>query len=142
MTYISAALRQQVIQRAGNCCEYCQLSQDDNFLPFEIDHIIAEKHSGGTESTNLCLSCSACNGFKGSDIGSIDPVTNALTALYNPRTQRWTEHFLLQGATIEALTAQGRVTVALLKFNSEERVAERTGLLALGRYPCNTASGA
>jgi len=50
MTYISAALRRLVIERAGNCCEYCLVSQADNFLPFEIDRIIVEKHGGKTTS--------------------------------------------------------------------------------------------
>ena len=46
MTYISDALRRLVIERAQHCCEYCLLSDEDSFLPFEIDHIIAEKHGG------------------------------------------------------------------------------------------------
>jgi hypothetical protein len=46
VTYISPQLRRAVIERAGNCCEYCRISQDDQFFAFEIDHIIAEKHGG------------------------------------------------------------------------------------------------
>lgn len=57
MTYISTELRRFVVERAGNCCEYCLLSQENNFLPFEVDHIISEKHSGETSRDNLCLSC-------------------------------------------------------------------------------------
>ena len=26
-TYISAVMRREVLERAGNCCEYCRLSQ-------------------------------------------------------------------------------------------------------------------
>ena len=136
MTYIHAELRRFVTERAGNCCEYCRLSQQDNFLPFEIDHIIAEKHGGATDRDNLCLSCSTCNAFKGSDIGSIDSETGALTPLFNPRTQVWSEHFRLQDAIIEPLTPEGRVTVFLLRLNREEQLAERAALLELGRYPC------
>ena len=95
-TYISTALRQSVIERAGGCCEYCLLSQDDIFFAFEIDHVIAEKHDGQTVTGNLCLSCPDCNRYKGSDIGSIDPETDLLTALYNPRTQHWNDHFRLE----------------------------------------------
>jgi hypothetical protein len=93
MTYISAELRQQVIVRAGNCCEYCLLSQDDNTFSFQIDHVIAEKHEGETVLENLSLSCPNCNRFKGSDIGSIDSETGQLTPLYNPRTQAWDDHY-------------------------------------------------
>jgi len=136
VTYLSTSLRQRVIARAGNCCEYCLLSQEDNFLPFEVDHIIAEKYRGTTDAENLCLSCPNCNAFKGSDIGSIDPFTNVLTPLFNPRQQVWTEHFRLNGAVIEPLTPEGRVTVFLLRLNQPEQVAERTHLIALNRYPC------
>lgn len=38
-TYISAALRREVIERAGSCCEYCRLAQEDVFFSFQIDHI-------------------------------------------------------------------------------------------------------
>ena len=136
MTYINAGLRRLVIERAGNCCEYCRLSQKDNFLPFEIDHIIAEKHNGTTDGDNLCLSCPTCNFFKGSDIGSIDTETGTLTPLFNPRTQKWLRHFQLDGAIIDPLTPAGRVTVFLLRLNRESQVAERSGLLELDRYPC------
>jgi len=72
ITYISPQLRRAVTERAGDCCEYCRISQSDQFFVFEIDHIIAEKHGGQTLSENLCLSCPDCNAFKGSDIASID----------------------------------------------------------------------
>ncbi len=136
MTYVSPTLRQSILDRAGNCCEYCLLSQDDNFLPFEVDYIIAEKHGGTTVSDNLCLSCSNCNGFKGSDIASNDPMTGVLTRLFNPRRQHWTDHFRLTGAVIEPLTPEGRVTVFLLRLNRSEQVEERIALIELGRYPC------
>ena len=44
-TYISAALRQQVLLRAGDRCEYCGISGLMTF-GFHIDHIISEKHGG------------------------------------------------------------------------------------------------
>jgi hypothetical protein len=125
VTYIKAALRRLVVKRASNCCEYCLLSQADNFLPFEIDHIISEKHGGKTISNNLCLGCSYCNGFKGSDIGSIDPLTSRYTPLFNPRTQQWSDHFRLNGPIIEPLSPEGRVTVSLLRLN-RARTGRRT----------------
>ncbi len=140
MTYISSELRRQVIARAGNCCEYCRLSQEDSTFSFQVDHVIAEKHEGETELENLSWSCPSCNGFKGSDIGSIDRHTGRLTPLYNPRLQKWEEHFQLDGPSIEALSPEGRVTVRLLKINRAEQVDERLGLIALGRYPCEPST--
>ena len=136
MTYISADLRRTVIEWAGNCCEYCRLSQEDNTFSFQIDHVIAEKHEGETVLENLSLSCPNCNSFKGSDIGSIDRETGLLTPLYNPRTQKWEDHFRLNDPLIEARTPQGRVTVRLLRLNNPEQVDERQGLISMGRYPC------
>lgn len=135
-TYISQEMRQRIRQRAADCCEYCRISQADNFLPFEVDHIVAEKHSGETTDDNLCWSCSTCNGYKGSDIASYDTVTRQLTPLFNPRMDRWTEHFKLDGAQIVPLTPVGRVTVAILRLNTPDRLQDRAGLLRLKRYPC------
>ena len=139
MSYISPSLRRFVAERAGNCCEYCLISQDDDVFPFEIDHIIAEKHGGETTSENLCLGCANCNGFKGSDLGSIDHVTDALTPLYHPRRQQWSNHFRLVGNRIEALTPEGRVTTFLLQLNRPSILTERKSLITLGRYPCLAA---
>ena len=139
-TYISAALRQLVRERAGDCCEYCLMNQSDNFLPFEIDHIISEKHSGETEPENLCWCCSTCNGYKGSDVASYDPETRELTPLYNPRTERWHTHFIVVDTQILPKTAIGRVSVAILRLNDKDRLQDRSGLIQLKAYPCEAST--
>jgi hypothetical protein len=141
MGYVSASLRREVIERAKNCCEYCLVSREDRLWPYEADHIIAEKHGGLSTSTNLCWSCYLCNGYKGSDIGSIDwDGSEQLTALFHPRRQIWSDHFDFNNQTfrIEPLTPEGRVTVFLLKLNSDEHLVSRRLLTQLGRYPCAT----
>ena len=135
MTHIPTALLRLVRQRAGNCCEYCLLHEDDAFFPYEVDHIIAEKHGGQTTADNLCLSCLECNRHKGSDIASLDPETARVVALFHPRRGPWDRHFRLDGPRIEPLTAEGRVTVRPLRLNDPARLLERERLLALGRYP-------
>jgi hypothetical protein len=135
MTYIPEALRRMVIGRAQNCCEYCLIPQESRLFTFEVDHIIAEKHRGATQEDNLCLSCLDCNRAKGSDFASFDPETGAVALLFNPRQDQWREHFRLNGAVIEPLTAQGRVTVFLLHLNEELRLRERTALIEAERYP-------
>jgi hypothetical protein len=57
-----------------------------------------------------------------------------LIALFNPRKDRWSDHFRLAGAIIEPLTAEGEVTARLLKLNLDKRIAERRLLMAAGRY--------
>jgi hypothetical protein len=139
--YIGAALRREVIERANSCCEYCLSSTTDRAIDFAIDHIIAEKHGGPTQSDNLCLSCYWCNSYKGSDLSSVDwDGDGAIVPLFNPRQQRWDEHFRLSGARLVPLTATGRVTVFLLQLNATERVKERQLLIELGVYPCQAES--
>ncbi len=138
-SYISVELRNQVVERAGGCCEYCLAGSGDGAIDFAIDHIIAEKHGGTTELKNLCLSCYWCNSFKGSDISSVDwDKDETIVALFHPRSQRWSEHFLLDGLRIVPLTATGRVTVSLLQLNAIERIKERRLLIHLGAYPCKS----
>jgi len=135
-TYISPTLRRLVRDRAHHCCEYCLINEAHNFLPFEVDHIIAEKHNGETIESNLCWSCSTCNGYKGSDVASYDSLTMELTPLFNPRIDKWEDHFRLNEAEIIPKTAIGRVTVAILKLNQVDRLLDREGFITLGDYPC------
>ncbi len=124
-TFIPIVLRQLVIDRAQDCCEYCLIPQVYSLSIFEIDHIIAEKHDGMTTFDNLALSCAICNQHKGSDIASVDSATGLIVPLYHPRQQIWTEHFKIVDAQIIPLTAIARATVRLLRFNTPERVTER-----------------
>ena len=132
---ISAALRREVRERARERCEYCLLAESQAFFPHEPDHLIALKHGGKTVSANLALACFDCNRFKGSDIASLDPITRELVALFNPRTQRWSEHFRLHGGEIVPLTAIGRATEAMLRLNLPQRIEARQRWSALGLYP-------
>jgi hypothetical protein len=134
MTYVSAKLRKLVIERAQQNCEYCLFPQSAALFSFEIEHIIAEKHRGTTQAENLALACPYCNRAKGTDLGSIDPETGKLTAFFNPRTQQWRDHFQMNGAEILPLTAEGRVTVAILQFNQSDRLEERNRLISAGQY--------
>lgn len=104
-------------------------------IPMIVGHIRAEKHLGQTVESNLCLCCYECNRRKGSDIASVDSMSDEVVALFHPRRQKWEEHFALQGALITPLTAQGRVTVFLLKLNDDKRVWERAALLRARYYP-------
>jgi hypothetical protein len=132
---ITAALRRLVRERAALRCEYCLLAEDDAFLPHEPDHVIAVKHGGVTDASNLALACFNCNRYKGSDIASIDPDDGRLTPLFNPRTGDWAEHFRAEAGRVVPVTPTGRVTVALLQINLGLRVEVRDELARLGRWP-------
>jgi HNH endonuclease len=114
-----------VTDRADSRCEYCRYPEALSFFTFEMEHIISEKHDGKTEFSNLALACPPCNRFKGSDLGSIDPVTQKLTPFFHPRLQRWSDHFRFENDSIVPLTAEGRVTAKILQFNSPDRVSQQ-----------------
>lgn len=135
-TYISAELRRQVRERSNGCCEYCLMNEEFDFLTYEVDHIIADKHRGSTSLDNLCLSCFECNRFKGSDISSVDIETDQVVPLFHPRRMKWSDHFRLDDAVITPLTPEGRVTEFLLRLNKNERIIERKRLMKINRYPC------
>ncbi len=131
---IPAPLRRQVIERARERCEYCRMPDRLSFYPPELDHIIARKHGGQTVLDNLARVCWRCNHYKGADVASFDPLTGELTRLFHPRTDVWEEHFRLDGAYLVSNTPIGRTTIALLRLNDPDRVAERALAIAAGQY--------
>lgn len=139
VTYIGADLRRRVVARAEELCEYCLIAEEDTFYGCEADHIISEKHGGLTEDENLAYACVGCNQAKGSDIGSIEWETQAFVRFFNPRADRWADHFELVGSRIEGITPIGTVTARILGFNRPETVLERRALQGIGRYPSTTA---
>jgi hypothetical protein len=134
MASVSQAIRQRVQKRAAERCEYCRLPDGISIYPSHVDHILALKHQGSSEMSNLAWACFHCNVAKGSDIAGYDPVTEELTPLYNPRIQVWPDHFVLDGPYIVGLTSVGRVTVALLQMNQPERIKTRQRLINIGRW--------
>src|SRR5712691_658791 len=123
------ALEKLVWRRAGHRCEYCQVAQEHEPLPFEIDHVIARKHRGLTRANNLCLACFACNNHKGPNLAGVDPKTKRIVALFNPRRHRWQRHFRWDGPILVGLTPLGRTTIAVLEINLDYRIAFRQGLI-------------
>lgn len=127
-------LIQLVWQRAGERCEYCHFPASVAWLPFQIDHIIAEKHGGPTEEGNLALSCYYCNSYKGPNIAGIDPEGNSDVAvqLFHPRKDVWAGHFTWRGSVLIGRTPTARATIAVLRVNESEAVEVRAMLLRAG----------
>jgi 5-methylcytosine-specific restriction endonuclease McrA len=131
---ISEELRAEVARRAGRRCEYCLIQEDDAGFPHQIDHIVSRKHGGSSTSDNLAYACVVCNRHKGSEVASIGPRTGQAVRLFDPRRDRWADHFRLDGALIEPVSSVGSATAQLLRLNSPERISERRLLQSLGRY--------
>ncbi len=68
---------------------------------------------------------------------ALDPGTDTIALLYNPRQDRWEEHFEWSEdfLTIIGLTPSGRATVDLLRVNRAEVVNLRRVLHMVGEHP-------
>ena len=79
-------------------------------------------HQNGTsDETNLWLSCPLCNRYKADQTHALDPQTGETVPLFNPRSERWDDHFAWQDTLLIGLTAVGRATIRVLNINDEER---------------------
>lgn len=131
----SEQLRLKVIERADFRCEYCKIHQDDMFISFEIDHIVAQKHGGGDEIENLAYACPHCNQHKGTDMVTFIDDYNDVVRLFNPRIDDWKEHFESIAGEIYSESKIGKATIKLLKMNDVDLIILRGLLSELGRYP-------
>jgi hypothetical protein len=105
--YIPDELRARILEADGNRCAYCQTSEVNSGIPLSIDHIQPQSEGGET------------------------------VALFNPRTQRWKDHFEwgADGARMYGLIATGRATVIALQVNRPVVVAARSRWVSGGWHP-------
>ncbi len=133
---MDAATKARVSLRAGGFCEYCHISGEFFFLPFQIEHIIAKKHHGSSEDSNLALACDRCNQHKGANLAGVDKETGEMTRLFHPRSDDWAEHFVeFASGEIFGISAIGRVTVDVLEMNVASRVELRYAIASLRQEP-------
>jgi hypothetical protein len=133
--YVPQNLKTTVSERARRRCEYCKSPERYSPSPFAVEHILPEDKGGPTTEDNLAWSCMGCNHHKHTCTESLDPETGFLTPLFNPRTQRWSDHFGWSEdfLTIVGLTPTGRATVERLQLNRENLLNLRE-LLLLGNF--------
>ena len=103
---------------------------DEPFFRYQIEHVVARQHGGSDDAENLALACPYCNLRKGPNLSGIDPQTGELTPLFNPRRQRWAEHFRTVAGCVVGLTPIGRTTARLFGMNDAVRCELR---LTVGR---------
>lgn len=126
--------REFVYERAEGCCEYCRTCEANTGQTMQIDHIDPD---GGDAIENLCLACWNCNNHKRKITEILHPATDTMTPLFNPRTQRWTDHFewIDNGQVIRGLTPIGDVTISRLKMNRLQLVVARQRWIEGGYHP-------
>ncbi|HEX4963886.1 MAG TPA: HNH endonuclease signature motif containing protein [Thermoanaerobaculia bacterium] len=135
--YIPKAIRQRVAEQARYRCGYCLSAETISGYSMEVDHLIPQALGGPTLEGNLWLACSACNLFKGHRISAQDPESGRVVRLFNPREQRWEEHFLWDesGTRVVGRTAVGRATVTALHLNRPLLVRARLSWVEVGWHP-------
>ncbi len=131
-------LEQLVWERANHCCEYCLFPADLSLLPFQIDHIISQKLHGPTSAENLALSCERCNSYKGPLAAGY--LEGRHVPLFNPRIDRWLDHFEWNGPHLVGKTDIGRATIEVLAINLPYRITLRASLMEEGVYPLQRKS--
>ncbi len=135
MTKVTGILREQVRQRARDCCEYCQMPQECDELAFEAEHVLPQKHGGPTVLENLAWACFPCNRFKGPNLSGIDPTSRQIVELFQPRRDSWGAHFHWNGPLLVGLTAIGKATIVVLRINDDDRTAIRRVLIVGDKFP-------
>lgn len=86
---------------------------------FTVDHIIPKSLSGSDAFDNLALACRRCNERRYNFVAGVDPETQAIVPIFNPRQQLWNEHFTWVdgGLLIQGTTPVGRATCIRLDLN-------------------------
>ena len=78
-----------------------------------------------------------CNLAKGARIDAVDPVTGQRVAFFNPRDDKWNDHFQWSEdfLEVEARTATGRVTILALDLNRRKLQNLRRVLIRSELHP-------
>lgn len=135
---VSSEVAARVRAAAQECCGYCLSPQRLVMARLEIEHIVPRAKSGSDDESNLWLSCPLCNRFKSDRTESMDSVTGQVVALFNPRTQRWSEHFQWSsdGLRIVGISPTGRATAALLHLGDDpDAILVRSFWVQAGWHP-------
>jgi HNH endonuclease len=135
--HVPRHLRERVASTAGHRCGYCRTPVSIAGFRLSIEHIIPEAKGGQTVEGNLWLACHACNEFKAARTRARDLVTGRRVGLWNPRRQRWADHFAwsADGTEIIGRTPCGRATISALRLNRPELLTARSLWVEAGWWP-------
>jgi HNH endonuclease len=116
---ISDEVRQIIRERAKYLCEYCHSPELLSANRFTIEHLVPRSLGGSDEVDNLALACRRCNERRYNFVTGVDPETQEIVPIFNPRSQKWQEHFVWidRGTVIRGITSVGRATCIRLDLN-------------------------
>lgn len=133
-------IQQTVRARASYRCEYCHAPEEWQYVEFTMEHLVPVAAGGAGTAENLALACFSCNRRKWDRRTGIDPAAGIEQRLFDPRRDRWNDHFIwsADGLEIVGVTAIGRATVNALGLNRDRLRRIRAADLELGRHPPET----
>lgn len=136
-TYLPDDVRSRIHEADRDRCRYCLTCEANSGTPLTYDHITPRSRGGSTSFENVCRACRTCNEFKADAANAVDPVTGEVVPLFNPRTQRWDDHFgwSADATRVEGSTPIGRATVIALRMNHPTIVAARARWARIGWHP-------
>jgi hypothetical protein len=111
------------------------MSQALQGASFHIEHVRPISKGGATNFGNLALACPTCNLHKTDRVMAEDPMTETSVPLFNPRKDRWRDHFEWSASSVLGLTASGRATITLLRLNAPRRLIIRQAESRFGLFP-------
>jgi HNH endonuclease len=132
---LSSAMKRQVETWAASRCEYCGMHQALQGGRFHVEHIRPTMQGGSSELDNLALACPGCSLRKADRTSAHDSELSQIVPLFNPRVDKWNEHFTYIGYEIIGQTPVGRATVALLDMNHPRRIQIRKAEELFNLYP-------
>jgi len=132
---INDQIKQTIRERAGCVCEYCHSPERLSANRFTVDHVIPKSLGGFDELDNLAIACRRCNERRYNFVAGIDPETQDIVPIFNPRKQKWAEHFIWldKGVVIEGTTPIGRATCLRLDLN-DTRYPENDSIRETRRF--------
>jgi hypothetical protein len=140
-SHVPLAMRRQIIEDAGTTCGYCHSDEVLMGVSMAIDHIVPIAAGGQTVRDNLWVACRQCNEYKGAKTHYEDPQSGELVPLFNPRTQKWHDHFTWDAEYTHIIdkTATGRATIEALELNRTLLVRARQRWVLMGWRPFDEA---
>ena len=129
--------RETVELRAGRRCEYCRAPQPVTGIRYHLEHVFPESLGGTDEIDNLALACPTCNFYKSNHLLGIDEEGLAGRPLFNPRKDRWQEHFEFDSASLrlKGKTPEASGTINRLRMNQTVQIEARRLWVELEIYP-------
>jgi hypothetical protein len=101
---------------------------------FHLEHIVPRSRGGSSLLNNLAWACPGCNLLKSDHVSVVDPLRQEPVAMFNPRRDRWNDHYQWDGFRLVGQTAIGRAMIAAFDLNHPRRLLIREAENAFGPF--------